>query len=88
MADLKRNIDKSEILLTLEDQVKLEMYVDIFYCQIGFWTIKYLGAPVSGVLDISVCLLVVSRLEVFFLYFSVGCHRARHLIFFVLLLFQ
>jgi hypothetical protein len=48
MADLKRNIDKSEILLTLEDKVKLEMYADIFDCQMGFWTIKYLGAPVSG----------------------------------------
>jgi hypothetical protein len=44
----------------------------------GFWTIKYLGAPISGVLDISVCLLAVSRPEVFFLYFSVGCQTPKN----------
>jgi hypothetical protein len=32
----------------LEDSVKLEIYADIFDCQMGFWPIKYLGAPVSG----------------------------------------
>jgi hypothetical protein len=35
MAGLKINFDKSEILLTLEDFVKLETYAYIFYFQMG-----------------------------------------------------
>jgi hypothetical protein len=48
LAGLKINFDKSEILLTIEDSVKLERYADVLNYQMGFWRIKYLGALVSG----------------------------------------
>jgi hypothetical protein len=35
-------------LLIQPDDEKLQMYVDMFNCQIGSWPIKYLGTPVCA----------------------------------------
>jgi hypothetical protein len=48
LAGLKINFDKSKILLSIEDSIKLELYADNLNCQMGFWPIKFLGALVSG----------------------------------------
>lgn len=48
MAGLKINFDKSEVMMTNEDGVKLEVYAELFNCQIGSWPMRYPGAPVSG----------------------------------------
>jgi hypothetical protein len=48
MFGLKINIEKSEVLLILPDAKKLQVYGDLFNCQIGSWPIKYLGTPVCA----------------------------------------
>jgi hypothetical protein len=48
MSGLKINFEKSEVLLIQPNDEKLQMYVDLFNCQIGSWPIKYLGTPVCA----------------------------------------
>src|SRR4051794_1302956 len=48
MAGLKINFEKSEIMMVIEDSIKLEAYGEILSCQMESWSMKYLRAPVSG----------------------------------------
>jgi hypothetical protein len=45
MSGLKINFEMIEILLLEQDDEKIQMYADMFNCQIGTWPIKYLGTP-------------------------------------------
>jgi hypothetical protein len=48
MSGLKINFEKSEVLMVLPDDEKLQSYADLFNCQTGTWPIKYLGTPVCA----------------------------------------
>jgi hypothetical protein len=48
MSGLKINFEKSEVLMVLPDDEKLQIYADLFNCQTGSWPIKYLGTPVCA----------------------------------------
>ena len=48
MSGLKINFDKIEVLLVQDDAVKQQEYAAMFNCQMGKWTITYLGAPVCA----------------------------------------
>jgi hypothetical protein len=48
MSGLKINFEMIEILLVQQDDEKMQMYVDMFNCQIGTRPIKYLGTPVCA----------------------------------------
>lgn len=41
-------IDKSEVLMILDDGAKSLLFADLFGCQLGTWPIKYLFVPVCG----------------------------------------
>jgi hypothetical protein len=48
MSGLKINFEKSEVLMVLSDDEKLQSYAELFNCQTGSWPIKYLGTPVCA----------------------------------------
>jgi hypothetical protein len=48
MSGLKINFDKSEIMLILPDDNKMQCYSELFNCQGGKWPIKYLGTSISA----------------------------------------
>jgi hypothetical protein len=48
MSRLKINFEKSEVLMVLPDDEKLQTYADLFNCQTGTWPIKYLGTSVCA----------------------------------------
>jgi hypothetical protein len=48
MSSLKINFEMIELLLVQRDDEKMQMYADMFNCQIGTWPIKYLGTPVCA----------------------------------------
>jgi hypothetical protein len=48
MSGLKINFDKSEIMLIMPDDSKMQCYSELFNCQSGNWPIKYLGTPISA----------------------------------------
>jgi hypothetical protein len=48
MYGLKINFEKSEVIMILEDDIKLNFFADLFNCQRGSWPIKYLGTPVCA----------------------------------------
>jgi hypothetical protein len=41
------NIDKSEVIMIREDELKSNTYSELFNCAIESWPIKYLGVPIS-----------------------------------------
>jgi hypothetical protein len=48
MSGLKINFEKSEVLLIQDDDEKLLFYANLFNCQTGTSSIKYLGTPVCA----------------------------------------
>jgi hypothetical protein len=48
MSGLKINFEKSEVMLILHDDDKIQTYSDLFNCQSGTWPIKYLGIPICA----------------------------------------
>jgi hypothetical protein len=48
MSGLKINFEKSEVLMVLPDDGKLQIYADLLNYQTGSWPIKYLGKPVCA----------------------------------------
>jgi Flp pilus assembly CpaE family ATPase len=48
MSGLKINSEKSEVMLILDDDNKIQTYSDLFNCQSGNWPIKYLGTPICA----------------------------------------
>jgi hypothetical protein len=47
MSSLKINFDKSEIILVGGDNELASQYADLFNCQIGLFSMKYLGVPIA-----------------------------------------
>lgn len=47
MPGLEINLQKSELLLVLDDAEKQLNYAQLFNCHTGTWPIKYLGMPVG-----------------------------------------
>jgi hypothetical protein len=48
MSDIKINFDKSEVILIGGNNDVAVLYTDIFNCQVGLFSIKYLGVHVSA----------------------------------------
>jgi hypothetical protein len=48
MSGLKINFDKSEIMLILPYDNKMQCYSELFNCQGGKWPIRYLGTPIAA----------------------------------------
>jgi hypothetical protein len=48
MSGLKINFKKSEILLIGGDNELASTYADVFDCQVSYFTVKYLGVPISA----------------------------------------
>jgi hypothetical protein len=46
MSGLKINFEKSEVMLILHDDNKIQTYSDLFNYQSGTWPIKYLDTPI------------------------------------------
>lgn len=47
MAGFKINFNKSEVIVINDKENKAQTFADLFNCQIGYFSIKYLGVPVS-----------------------------------------
>ena len=47
MSGLKINFSKSEVIILNSDEQKSLHYANLFNCQIGAFSLKYLGVPVS-----------------------------------------
>jgi hypothetical protein len=48
MSGLKINFEKSEVMMILQDDNKIQCYSDLFNCQGGAWPIKYLDTPICA----------------------------------------
>jgi hypothetical protein len=48
MSGLKINFEKSEVMMILHDDSKIQIYSELFNSQSGTWPIKYLGTPICA----------------------------------------
>jgi hypothetical protein len=49
MSGLKINFEKSEVMMVVQDDIKIQCYSNLFNCQEGTWPIKYLGTPICAI---------------------------------------